>query len=442
MPRPLPKAPLRDLRLVVDYLRALRNEVAIDEHIVAMAGLDPAAFGKIPRPSRWIGKARRYPVLSRLLQHVSLPIWYCLGSLLYERQCRQVLALKPAAALRRFDICGQILGLSQRCADIVHAQHLDPLPRQWLELPWVPLRNLPPNAEVIPALDLLGKADIARSLALAKLAHRALQRRHDVRGWGLQTYTAWRWFVARLAVDKLPGPLLTVEHFDRWAVLVDGSVWRSQRQQKARQLTVMQHGSVNAEGPSPGLGLRLPTRLRAVSRLHVYSAADAEVFKREILSARCARHGLEITFFRPTIPLRKLAMPGRPAILFIGHPLCEAAHCALMTTLHKAGDVQAFYKPHPTADAGAQVAKLPWTVVRGRTVFPRVDVIVSYPSTMVSEYAAHGIPAVVHRMDIAPDKILERVPEVLQMIHARRANVDAHVSLGIAETSTGYPQQL
>ncbi|MCU7373351.1 hypothetical protein PEC18_21625 [Paucibacter sp. O1-1] len=283
------KAPVSDLRLVVDYLRAVRNEVAVDQHIVSMAGLNPAAFGKIPRPARWIGKMRRFPVLSRLIQQVSLPLWYFLGPVLYRRQRRQLQAALPAATPRRFDAAGQILGLSPRSTDIVHGQHLPQMPRQWLELPWAPLTGLPPDAEVIPAMSLLDDADVARSLALAKLAHRALQRRRGLRGWGLQTYTAWRWFLARLAVDKLPGPLLTTEHFDRWAVLVDGSVWRTRHQQPSRRFTVMQHGSVNADGPRPGLGLKIPTRLRAVDRLHVYSAADAGIFRQDILSPAAPR---------------------------------------------------------------------------------------------------------------------------------------------------------
>lgn len=431
----------RDLRLVVDYMRAVRNEVAVDEHIMAMAGLDPAAFGKIPRPARWIGPARRLPMLSRVVQHLSLPLWYVLGPMLFRRQRRQVGAPPAAASQRRFDSAGQILGLSPRTADIVHDRHLPKMPRQWLELPWAPLSGLPANAEVIPAMALLDEADIVRSLALATLAHRALQGRRGLQGWGLQTYTAWRWFLARLAVDKLPGPLLTTEHFDRWAVLVDSSVWCTRHQQPPRLLTVMQHGSVNADSAKPRLGLRLPTRLRAVGRLHVYSAADAEVFKQDILSPRCAARELGQTFYRPMVPLADLARAGRPSILFVGHPLCEAAHCALMTALQRTTNVQAFYKPHPTTGAGRQVAGLPWTVIQGRTVFPRVDMIVSYPSTMVAEYAAHDIPAVVHQMDVPAAQILDRLPEILQILEAPRRPTPTPVSGDTAATPSRLPQQ-
>lgn len=418
-----PRPSFADLRLVCDYFRGLRNEIAVDVQAIEMAGLSPDRYGKIPRPSRWIGKARRFALLSRLVQHLSLPIWYFLGPLMFSRQCKAARAISEIGGDSvHLDGAGQVLPFSIRTIDIVHARHIANPPRQWVELPWLPLTNLPPGAEILPAMSLLDEADVRRSLALARIAHRALNGRRGTSGWGLQSYTAWRWFLTRLAVDKLPGPLLTVEHFDRWAVLVDGSVQRSLHRQPKRRLTVMQHGSVNADVTPRGLGLRLPTRLRAVSHLRAYSAADVEVFKDEILSHRLAERGLDVSFYRPSVMLTDMPRAGdQPRILFVGHPLCEPAHCALLQALRRHGDFQIFYKPHPANRASKHIGEQSWTMVEGRSVFPRVDLLISYHSTMIAEYAAHDIAAVVHRMDIPASQILALVPEILQIIQARRA---------------------
>lgn len=417
------KVPVRDLRLVVDYLRAVRNEVAVDRHIVSMAGLNPDAFGKIPRPARWIGKMRRFPLLSRLLQHISLPLWYVLGPALYARHLRQIKGSLSSTKSPHFDVAGQILGLSQRSTDIVHERHVPNMPRQWLELPWMPLSGLPSEAEVIPAIALLDEEDIARSLVLASLAHRALQSRHELRGWGLQSYTAWRWFFARLAIDKLPGPLLTTEHFDRWAVMADASVWASRLRRPGRFLTVMQHGAVNAGTSLRALGIELPTKLRAVTHLHVYTPEDAEVFTREILSVTCRQRGVQITFFRPFITLTEVVDAQIPSVLFVGHPLCADTHMMLASALITARvGIRVLYKPHPTTGAGKAADYVAWTLVQGRTTFPRVDAVVSYPSTMVGEYAAHDIPTIVHSMALPPDQAVQLMPEILRHIDARRDN--------------------
>jgi hypothetical protein len=407
----------RDRQLIVDYMRAMRNEIAVDIHAMEISGFNPACFGKFPRPSRWIGKARKFAFLSRLLHRISLPIWYFIGPLVFGLQCKAMRTQSRSAGSFSFDDAGQVLGFSIRAVDIVHSRHLHPIPKQWLELPWLPLSNLPTSAEVLSVTALLNEADIERSLALASLAHRTIQRRRGISEWGLQTFTAWRWFLVRLAVDKLPGPLLTVEHFDRWAVLVDSSVRRNHK--PPRSLTVMQHGSVNALNSPRGLGLRLPTRLSSVSHIRVYSAADADVFKEEILSSRCDSDKLAVSFYNPCVTLSDVVTNGgSPSILFVGHPLCENAHCALLQALLEAGVSQLFYKPHPANPASSQIRDLPWSVVEGRSVFPRVDLLISYPSTVVREYAAHEIPAVVHPFDVSAAQLLERLPEVIEIIQA------------------------
>lgn len=409
-----------DMRLVCDYFRGLRNEIAVDIRAFELAGLDPSRYGKFPRPSRWIGKTKRLAFLSRLLHRLSLPIWCLLGPLLFSRQYKALRASWQAAGPVRFDETGQVLAFSIRTLDIVQPRHIDPAPRQWIELPWLPLSHLPPGAEVLSLMALLNEADIERSLSLATLAHRALQKRRGMSDWGLQSFTAWRWFLVRLAVDKLPGPLLTVEHFDRWAVLVDGSVQRSRNFRQTRHLTLMQHGSVNANVTPLGLGFSLPTRLSAVKHLRAYSAADVDVFKAAILSPHLGDGGLDVSFYRPSITLTEMtSSEGPPSILFVGYPLCEAAHCSLLKALRLKGDWEIFYKPHPTSSASAHIKDLPWTVVEGRTVFPRVDLLISYPSTLVAEYAAHDIPAVLHLMDVTTAQILERMPEIHQKIKAR-----------------------
>jgi len=123
-----------------------------------------------------------------------------------------------------------------------------------------------------------------------------------------------------------------------------------------------------------------------------------------------------VTYFRSLIVLLPVENQDMPSLLFVGHQLCENAHIALMRELMAVGGVQCFYKPHPTIGASNRILKLPWTVVPDREVFPQVNVIVSYPSTMVAEYAAHGIPAVVHPMDVSSVDAIRLAQKVLDMI--------------------------
>lgn len=423
MTSPTHRYSFADLRIVCDYLRGVSNEIAVDIRAIEMAGLNAARYGKLPRPSLWIGQGKHLAFISRLAQYIALPIWYFLAPMLFRRQCRKALSGYIHATVQPFDESGQVLAFSIRTLDIVHSRNINFAPRQWLELPWLPLKTLPEGFGKLRALDLLSAEDLERSITLAVLAHRALQRRRFMLGWGLQSYTAWRAIATRLVIDKLPGPLLTVEHFDRWAVMVDGSVRRSSANQPARKLILMQHGSVNADVTPRGLGFRLPARLRGVGHLHAYSQLDVEVFKEEILSANLSLRGFDISFYRPNIELTRIGGTETPSILFVGYPICEAAHRALAKALNEAGTWQLFYKPHPTSRANAGIAKQAWSVVEGRSMFPRVDLLISYPSTLVSEYAEQGVPAVIHSMDVTPDQILARMPEILQVLEARQTQI-------------------
>jgi len=365
---------IQDRRLVADYLLALRNEIAVDENALALSGLPNC------------GRVRL--------------AWQRIG------MRGENLAMEPHSE-------GQILALSSRCGDIVNAEHIQSLPSQWLTLPWAPLGRLPEGAKQMPMLSLLSDEDLDHALKLARYAYLIVHGRPQLRAWGLQTYTAFRWFAVRLAVDKLSGPLLMVEHFDRWAVLVDSSAVASRRKSRPRSLTLMQHGSVGAESNSDSLKVNLPSRLRAVTHLHVYSEADAAIFRCSVLSTNCNSRGVTVSCFRPRIELTKLAAVTKPRILFVGHPLCEALHIRVLNTLLSSRDVLAYYKPHPVAtNSGTAIFRQSWTVIEGRVEFPEVDLLVSYPSTMVTEYEFHGITAVVHPIDMEVANAANLVTEI------------------------------
>lgn len=414
------KNSISDLRLICEYLRAVQNETAVDMHSFRLIGLDAASYGKFPRPSKWLSKFKKFAFLSRFVHRISLPFWFFLGPFVFWLQCQLLRASFSYVSPVKFDEAGQVLAFSYRALDVLHQSHIESIPRQWVEMPWVPLSNLPIDTEALPLTALVNDADFKLSLKLSILAHRVFQGRHGITDWGLQSYTAWRWFLVRLAVDKLPGPLTMVEHFDRWAVLIDSSVQRSRSSRKKRTLTVVQHGSVNATQKPRGLGFLLPNRLRSAKNLWAYSAEDVKVFKDEILSQHCGDSGLVVRYYQPRIHLTEMAIPeGPPSILFVGYPLCEAAHCGLLSALLLEGDWQIFYKPHPSSPASTSVRRLPWTVVEGNSLFPRVDVLISYPSTLVTEYGCHDIQAVVHRMDVNAIQLIDRLPEILQKIDSR-----------------------
>jgi hypothetical protein len=400
-------ARFNELRRLADYLQAVDNEIAIDRAALSIAGLDPQLVGHIPRASKWAAKVqgraaavRRLSVLASWAWRVGLSQLYHL--LQFFKAWRQRGLGRRAAA--PVSARGFALLFSPRSAEIIQHACGASGPSCWVSVPWVRPTIAPAaGVKVVDAFSLLSAGDLFGALASSLRAVRAMNRGQRA-PWVLQSFTAFKWFAARRAIARLDGRLVTSEHFDRWAVLADGVA----RELKSRyaasggagELVVVQHGSLgglSAEAPSD---LLLKRRLRQVTSLFVYDAQSEQAFKQQILSAAC-RHRCTVRYFRPRVVLRPTPAGDAIRVLFVGHPFCESLHVHVLHHLKKALRIAAFYKPHPIAQPSADIDAQDWLVIRDKTHYPEVDLLVSYPSTLVVEYAAVNIPAAVHPMDLA-----------------------------------------
>lgn len=396
-------------RRLLDYLQATDNEIALDEIALELAGVHARQTGYFPRASKWIKYASVHATRLRLLWAIAAPLWRCGGAALfhltelvrfgrYASRCRR---LDPAPDLN--SATGYTLALSSRVGDIIRPPAIQNIPRRWLTLPWAPIRTPPPQCSATDMFCLLGWRDLRRCWWYAVLATAALARRRASRSWVLQSYTAFRWFAVRAALERVSGDLLMAEHYDRWASLVDALVWARQRQNRATapRLTLVQHGEIGGLSPTEwrrNFYARLRRKLRTVSALYAYDCASEQIFRADLMTSRCSRD-VRVDYYRPQIELRRAPSSGI-RLLFVGHPLCEDLHMHVLENLRLLQPAQIFYKPHPEARMGPAVAGHDWLIVQDRNVFPEVDLLISYPSTLVTEYAALGIPAVVHPLHL------------------------------------------
>ena len=396
-------------RQIVDYLMATENEILIDEYAMHLVKMTPDVIGYIPRPAKWLRYGLRFPFLTRLISRFAQHIWVFGGAAVYffVQAISHIYTASAANAINLKN--GQVLALSTRVGDIVNSGHFQNIPSSWITMPWAPLKRCAENIQYIDVFALVTRRELWQAWRDALRSTYAMARRRRSSKWVLQSYTAWRWFVVRAAVDKLPGRLLMVENYDRWAVLVDSSVWSKKFSAtnggppQRRELILMQHGSVqglSGTAASAASELQLRRRLRAVTRLHVYGPAEEQAFKDNILSKACVQRGVEVSYFTPRIELQSLGIEELPRVLFVGHPICENLHLKMLESLQKEYECFVFYKPHPTAPVSERMRNPSWKVIQEGDQFPVVDLVISYPSTLVAEYSAHNIPAAVHPIDL------------------------------------------
>jgi hypothetical protein len=422
--------PTKRLRLLADYLAATRNEIAVDEMLLGMAHVTPVQVGYLPRVPHWLSRAIRAPSLTRAIWRLGRILWLSGGALAYFAmellkfdQLRRRMGKAPTKSISLTQ--GAVLGFSTRVSDVVDNERFPWLPTIWLTCPWARQHSLPKDAVELPLMSLITGNDLREAFACALRATYALAHDPNRSPWVLQSYTAFRWFMVRCAVDRIAGTLVTTEHFDRWAVLADRAI-RADRQGKmhARKLVVVQHGALGGLGSTNhdhDALKQLPTRLSCVDELHTYNANEENTFRRAVLTKTRSGSSLRVRYFSPTITLSGESSTDRPRLLFVGHPLCEVFQKAVYMALRESIAVEAFYKPHPIAPMSASMAGVGWKIIDNPKLFPRVELLVSYPSTLVIEYEGAGVPASVHPIDICIDAIPQFLEQTLQKIKKNSA---------------------
>ena len=157
----------------------------------------------------------------------------------------------------------------------------------------------------------------------------------------------------------------------------------------------MQHGYVGSLDAQSGR-IQLHYRLAAVGSIYAYDERSEAVFRTEVLSVKAGSR-VKSHRFTPRIALTRLDPAERLRIMFVGHPLCAELQLAVLEEL-RGLDVVTYYKPHPIAGLPAICEGKAWRIIPRRDLFPEVDLLVAYRSTLVTEYEQHGVPAALHAL--------------------------------------------
>ncbi len=398
-----------ELRLLADYLRATENEIAIDTSLYEMLGLQPSQGGYLPRPGKSL--SRLAPWQKKLLPCVSLLRFFWRfggGAIFLFVECLRFIRLvapknkKPSPVLSADDSYGVLF--SDRAAGVIN-QAIPDNSLVWVTFPWVINDSIKSSDRTLDILMLLSPNDLMRAWSLSVRAVRCLGRHATTKHWIFQGYTAFRWMATRIAFDKIDAKgYVIAEHYDRWACLIDSVVrFRSRKAfSPPPGFTIVQHGCLislnNSQSSKAELPLALRSRHRSVSSILVYDIYSRNVFFNSVISRACQSRGVRVGYYRPTITLSELHAKKGFSILFVGHSLCEKLHIDLHRSLGSE-PIFSFYKPHPTSPPSNEVVNQSWLLIEGREIFPPVDLLISYPSTLVDEYASLGIPAVLHSLN-------------------------------------------
>lgn len=406
-------------RVFNDYTKAVGNEVSVDEYFYRINGCKPRQFGFLPRPAVWIGNKR---ISKRIVFFVScfLKTILFLGGWVVFFLIDFIYLYFFASKKKTVFVADEkkiyyALGFSMRAYDVIKKDMFKNINIRWVYFPWVKLGL---DDDGIDCLSLLTKKEAFFLIWVSIVIIYKIILKNDKTIWVLQCYTVYRWLLVRLALSKLEADgFICSEHFDRWAVLIDTLMVSKSDEESGKlyALNIVQHGIVNGEVEksenNDSLPFELFYKLKAVTNLFLYDIGSKDIFKKSIISNDRLLKEIEIVYFKSYIKVQNITEgSGRFKILFVGHPSCLEQHILFFDCL--GDDFDCFYKPHPALRIPKNCYKVGWTMIKDVSFFPQVDILVSYPSTLVDEYKQYNIFSVVHSLNASKDEVLKCIDSI------------------------------
>jgi len=384
----------KDQNLIHSYVRACSTEYDFDCLGYNILGKNIEEFNGLPRPAKWMSKASRIITPIKSASYLFRFFWKYIAFYLFI-SVQFILFLFHHSAKRHnkleankklaFATCQRaIFSIEQAYREHKEEEILWFLTASKKEIDLLShMKN-----HIIDYTACINRKEIIHAFFLSIQAYKEI-RLDSNKYLIMQTYTALPWFCARLAINNLnPKAIIIASHHDRWSILADDYA----STMEVHNFELVQHGvtypsdfKIMRQHPT-----RLSYKLRMLTGIYAYNSDQGNIILENIVD-KYNEKKITIKYFSPTIKLTEIDRTTKKKILFIGHPACEELQSIIYLAISNDFDFCAYYKPHPTAKASARIHALGWKVIEDKKIFPLVDFLISYDSTLVEEYRLLGI---------------------------------------------------
>ena len=210
----------------------------------------------------------------------------------------------------------------------------------------------------------------------------------------LQTYMAYDWFLTYIALDKIKQDIdevIFANHYDRWATMFDQLFI-------SKKIVLLQHGLLPKD-------LELSYKLQNIDVIYRFNIASEELFKKLF---KCKE--VEFEKLDSTISLQEVDS-NEKSILIIGQPQSMDREIDIIRTLKKGTSYEIYIKPHPLFATIAYESIEGIHLIKDKNFFPRVDLALSYESTLGLEYESSGVKVLWYK-DLNKSQIINEIKNI------------------------------
>lgn len=214
-----------------------------------------------------------------------------------------------------------------------------------------------------------------------------------------RTFNSFDFFLTYYVLKNIPKEttICFCNQMDRWAILFDNAPQKNK--------ILFQHG---IEAPSADW----PVKLKYTDTAYVLSMEESELLFKSVFKVK----PMNVYLMKPTIELTKMNDDDKFKVLIVGFPgyLMFEKEKAVVNALANENTI-VYLKPHPGKEDMTKYINLEneyrqCKIIREK-LFPDVDVVVSYRSTLAVEYQLYK-KTVLFYSDYSVEKIIERIKEL------------------------------
>lgn len=228
----------------------------------------------------------------------------------------------------------------------------------------------------------------------------------------LLALNSFRWYVYRYAAIRIPidTELYFCNHKDRWAFLADSLPHKKKN--------LIQHGTEICVQNKAGIAepflyykenlnawvMRMPVRYKSLSKVYSFSEREAEAMSFSILDCKplfeYTGYGLNLTHIESD----------RFKVLIVAYQKLYFSREVELLSCLATLDIDVFLKNHPTQPCGPYedlLGKYEFKFIN-EPIFPEVDLVLSYDSTLALEYQSIGAEVIYHT-DYSNKQIVEMI---------------------------------
>lgn len=349
------------------YYKGLQNEVWIDDKAFYDTNLNNHVSYRVFKPNRVSNKVKKRPKLFKLLFFLATNFWFPINFFIQTKIFIGVLLKFKFFYSTRFKNKKVLIVATRRALDqIEKIKNQKLIPDDFLFFGTCKDIEHPKNKGIYHHLNLIDllKAYFFSVFLYKKLKIKGIDKMH--------TIFSQDWLHSYIILNKSEylEEIWFANHFDRWALLFN--------HYNCKKKVLIQHGILN-EFTNP------PNLIDKINYAYLIHKNQKDLFTKSVI-----KNNFNFETLNPNLVLTNLANSEKLNVLIIGNiGLYIDYEYALISKLEKS-EVNLFLKPHPVLTNENYLKwkeKYSFTLIEDSTFFPKVDLVVSYESTLGLEYS-------------------------------------------------------